>query len=101
MRRRYARRSRRRSRISRRWPRAQDRAGPTRVGPFGLLQPIADGAKFLLKEELIPKHVDKLFYLLAPAIAISTSTLAIAVVPFGDTPTPPQHPWAQTKQQED
>src|SRR4029077_3239772 len=58
---------------------AQDRIGPNRVGPFGLLQPIADGAKFLLKEELIPKHVDKLFYLLAPAIAISTSTLAIAV----------------------
>ena len=79
---------------------AQDRIGPNRVGPFGLLQPIADGAKFLLKEELIPKHVDKLFYLLAPAIAISTSTLAIAVVPFGDTPVPPSRPWAQTMQQE-
>src|SRR5438105_6016846 len=79
---------------------AQDRIGPNRVGPFGLLQPIADGAKFLLKEELIPKHVDKLFYLLAPAIAISTSTLAIAVVPFGDTPVPPTRPWQQPVQQE-
>src|SRR5436305_11964572 len=79
---------------------AQDRIGPNRVGPFGLLQPIADGAKFLLKEEMIPKHVDKLFYMLAPAIAIATSTLAIAVVPFGDTPMPPWRPWAQTVQEE-
>ena len=79
---------------------AQDRIGPNRVGPFGLLQPIADGAKFLLKEEMIPKHVDKLFYMLAPAIAIATSTLAIAVVPFGDTPEPPTRPWAQTAQEE-
>src|SRR6202142_3887478 len=79
---------------------AQDRIGPNRVGPFGLLQPIADGAKFLLKEEMIPKHVDKLFFLLAPAIAISTSTLAIAVVPFGDTPLPPQRPWLQTQEEE-
>jgi NADH-quinone oxidoreductase subunit H len=68
---------------------AQDRIGPNRVGPFGLLQPIADGAKFLLKEELIPKHVDRLFYLLAPAVAISAATLAIAVVPFGATTVPP------------
>src|SRR5438105_14365944 len=79
---------------------AQDRIGPNRVGPFGLLQPIADGAKFLLKEEVIPHHVDKLFYLLAPAVAISASTLAIAVVPFGDTPTPPTRPWAQTVAEE-
>src|SRR5882724_10868367 len=79
---------------------AQDRIGPNRVGPFGLLQPIVDGAKFLLKEEVIPKHVDKLFYVLAPAIAIATSTLAIAVVPFGDTPVPPQRPWPQTMQEE-
>jgi NADH-quinone oxidoreductase subunit H len=79
---------------------AQDRIGPNRVGPFGLLQPIADGAKFLLKEELIPKHVDKLFYLLAPAVAISAATLAIAVVPFGDTPVPPSRPWMQTVEME-
>ena len=45
---------------------AQDRIGPNRVGPFGLLQPIADGIKFVLKEESSPAHVDKLFYLLGP-----------------------------------
>src|SRR5438094_5354561 len=60
----------------------QDRIGPNRVGPGGLLQPIADALKFLFKEDIIPSHVDKLFYLLAPAIAVSTATLAFAVVPF-------------------
>src|SRR5215471_1505727 len=68
---------------------AQDRLGPNRVGPWGLLQPIADGIKFLLKEEIIPGHVDKLFYLLGPAVALSTSLLAFAVVPFGPTAPPP------------
>src|SRR5438477_10296373 len=62
---------------------AQDRIGPNRVGPFGLLQPIADGLKFLFKEEVIPGHVDRLFYLLAPGIAISTATPAFAPLPFG------------------
>jgi NADH-quinone oxidoreductase subunit H len=76
---------------------AQDRIGPNRVGPLGLLQPIADGAKFLLKEEVIPTHVDRLFYLVAPAIAVSTALLAFAVVPFGPTTPPPvRHPWPQT-----
>jgi NADH-quinone oxidoreductase subunit H len=68
---------------------AQDRLGPNRVGPGGLLQPIADGLKFLFKEEVIPGHVDRLFYLLAPGIAISTAMLAFAVVPFGPTTPPP------------
>ena len=68
---------------------AQDRIGPNRVGPLGLLQPLVDGAKFLLKEEVIPTRVDKLFYLLAPGIALATATLAFAVVPFGQTSTPP------------
>jgi NADH-quinone oxidoreductase subunit H len=68
---------------------AQDRIGPNRVGPLGLLQPIVDGVKFLLKEEVVPKRVDRLFYLLAPAIALGTSMLAFAVVPFGQTSTPP------------
>jgi NADH-quinone oxidoreductase subunit H len=66
----------------------QDRIGPNRVGPFGLLQPIADGLKFLFKEEVIPSHVDKLLFLLAPAIAVGTATLAFAVVPFGPTSLP-------------
>jgi NADH-quinone oxidoreductase subunit H len=61
----------------------QDRLGPNRVGPGGLLQPVADGLKFLLKEDIIPAHVDRLFYLVAPAIAVGAATLAFAVVPFG------------------
>jgi NADH-quinone oxidoreductase subunit H len=68
---------------------AQDRLGPNRVGPWGILQPIADGIKFLLKEDIIPSHVDKLFYLLGPTIAVSTALLAFAVVPFGPTTPPP------------
>jgi NADH-quinone oxidoreductase subunit H len=63
----------------------QDRVGPNRVGPFGLLQPLADGLKFLLKEDIIPERVDKLLYMLAPAVAVSTALLAFAVVPFGPT----------------
>jgi NADH-quinone oxidoreductase subunit H len=67
----------------------QDRVGPNRVGPFGLLQPLADGLKFLLKEDIIPDHVDKLLYLMAPAIAVITALLAFAVVPFGPTKASP------------
>jgi NADH-quinone oxidoreductase subunit H len=68
----------------------QDRIGPNRVGPFGLLQPIADGLKFLFKEDVIPARADKVLFLAAPAIAISTATLAFAVVPFGPTTVPPK-----------
>jgi NADH-quinone oxidoreductase subunit H len=67
----------------------QDRVGPNRVGPGGLLQPLADGGKFFLKEEVIPDHVDKVFYLLAPAVAVGTALLALAVVPFGATVAAP------------
>src|SRR6516165_8726666 len=63
----------------------QNRLGPYRVGPWGLLQAIADGAKFLLKEDIVPNHVDKLFFILAPAVAVTTALLAFAVVPFGPT----------------
>src|SRR5271167_4565487 len=77
----------------------QDRIGPNRVGPLGLLQPIADGLKFLFKEEIIPEHVDKLFFLIAPAIALSTATLAFAVVPFGRTTSTPERLWPQTVQE--
>src|SRR5271168_3420457 len=72
----------------------QDRLGPNRVGPLGLLQPIADGLKFLFKEELIPRHVDRLLYLLAPSIALMTALMAAAVVPFGPTTAPPEVPAA-------
>jgi NADH-quinone oxidoreductase subunit H len=74
----------------------QDRIGPNRVGPFGLLQPIADGIKFLLKEQVIPSHVNKLFYLLAPAITVSTALFAFVVVPFGQTTSPVTTPWPET-----
>ena len=74
----------------------QDRVGPNRVGPGGLLQPLADGGKFFLKEEVIPDHVDRVFYLLAPAVAVGTALLALAVVPFGAT-TPAPDPVASTQ----
>lgn len=62
----------------------QDRIGPNRVGPYGLLQPIADGLKFLLKEDIIPDHVNKIMFLVAPAVSVFTTLLAFSVVPFGD-----------------
>ncbi len=68
----------------------QDRVGPNRVGPFGLLQPLADGGKFFLKESPIPAHVDRVFYLLAPAAAMAIALLALAVVPWGGTTPPPK-----------
>ncbi|MBP3954273.1 NADH-quinone oxidoreductase subunit NuoH [Gemmata sp. G18] len=74
----------------------QDRVGPNRVGPGGLLQPLADGGKFFLKEEVIPDHVDRVFYLLAPAVAVGTALLALAIVPFGAT-TPVPDPVAVTQ----
>jgi NADH-quinone oxidoreductase subunit H len=61
----------------------QLRPGPNRVGPFGLLQPIADGMKMLLKEDLIPRHADRFLFLVAPALLALTTLLAFAVVPFG------------------
>jgi NADH-quinone oxidoreductase subunit H len=63
----------------------QDRLGPNRVGPAGLLQPIADAGKFLLKEQFTPAHVNKLYYWLAPCLAMVPPVITIAVVPFGST----------------
>ncbi len=65
----------------------QNRHGPNRVGPWGILQPIADGVKFLLKEDLIPSHVDKPIYLLAPAIILVPALVTCGVVPFGSSIT--------------
>jgi NADH-quinone oxidoreductase subunit H len=61
----------------------QDRIGPNRVGPYGLGQPVADALKILLKEGIVPSHVDKTLFLIAPAISMFTTLLAFAVVPFG------------------
>jgi len=63
----------------------QNRWGPTRVGPFGLLQPAADGLKFLFKEDLTPPHVYKPLFLAAPLIAVIFALTSIAVIPFGNS----------------
>jgi NADH-quinone oxidoreductase subunit H len=63
----------------------QDRIGPNRAGPFGLLQPAADAVKAFFKEEIVPAHVRKVFYILAPAIALMPAILNLAVIPFGST----------------
>jgi NADH-quinone oxidoreductase subunit H len=67
--------------------RMQNRWGPTRVGPFGLLQPAADGIKFLFKEDLTPPHVYKPLYIAAPLIAVIFALTSIAVIPFGNSNT--------------
>ena len=56
----------------------QDRFGPNRVGPRGLLQPIADGVKFLLKEDMVPHHVDRPLFVLAPAIIFIVAFITFA-----------------------
>src|SRR5712692_4238285 len=61
----------------------QLRVGPRRVGPHGLLQPLADVIKLLTKEDMLPSHVNKVFYLLAPFIAVFFALISISVIPFG------------------
>jgi NADH-quinone oxidoreductase subunit H len=67
--------------------RIQNRWGPTRVGPFGLLQPMADGVKFLLKEDLTPPYVYKPLYIAAPMIAVVFALTSISVIPIGNSIT--------------
>jgi NADH-quinone oxidoreductase subunit H len=63
----------------------QFRLGPNRTGPFGILQPVADGIKLFFKEEVIPQGAHKWLFVAAPAISILTAFLSIAVVPYGGT----------------
>jgi NADH-quinone oxidoreductase subunit H len=65
----------------------QVRLGPMRVGPHGLLQPIADGIKLMFKEDLIPGQVDRVLFLMAPALSIIPAFIAFAVIPFGESTT--------------
>jgi NADH-quinone oxidoreductase subunit H len=65
----------------------QVRLGPSRVGPHGLMQPLADVLKLITKEDLIPPHVNKFLYLAAPFFAITMALLSVSVIPFGSTVT--------------
>ena len=63
--------------------RLQVRIGPNRAGPFGLLQPVADGIKLIFKEELIPEKADRLIFVLAPVVTVVPALVVLAVLPFG------------------
>ncbi|MFN7876611.1 MAG: NADH-quinone oxidoreductase subunit NuoH [Pirellula sp.] len=67
----------------------QDRVGPNRVGPLGLLQAVADGIKIFLKEQVVPDHVYKFLYFVAPTISLMTAMFGLVVLPFG--PVPPEY----------
>src|SRR5665647_3955603 len=63
----------------------QDRRGPNRAGPFGLLQPLADGLKMFMKEEIIPLSANRALFILGPSIAMTTALLTGVVIPWGAT----------------
>ena len=63
--------------------RIQNRYGPNRVGPFGLLQPLADGIKLLIKEDIVPNRADKVVHFLAPILMAVPAILALGVIPYG------------------
>src|SRR5215468_6771835 len=65
--------------------RVQMRPGPTRVGPFGLFQPLADLLKFVFKEEVIPTNANRFLYIAAPIVSLIPAFLSFAVIPFGPT----------------
>jgi NADH-quinone oxidoreductase subunit H len=61
----------------------QDRLGPNRAGPFGILQPVADGVKMFMKEEIIPSHADKALFILGPCVMMLTACMTGVVIPWG------------------
>jgi len=71
----------------------QFRLGPNRTGPFGVLQPIADGIKLFFKEEVMPAAANRVAFLAAPVIAVSTAFLAVAVLPYGPPFVLPRLEW--------
>jgi len=68
--------------------RIQNRYGPNRVGPFGLLQPVADGIKMLIKEDIVPARADKLVHFMAPILIAAAAILALGIIPYGRNMTP-------------
>jgi NADH-quinone oxidoreductase subunit H len=68
--------------------RIQNRYGPNRVGPYGLLQPVADGIKMLIKEDIVPFRADKIVHFLAPILIAAPAILALGVIPYGRNMTP-------------
>src|SRR4029078_1581933 len=62
----------------------QDRRGPNRAGPFGIFQPLADGLKLFMKEEIIPNTSNKFLFILGPCLAMLTAMMTSAVIPWGD-----------------
>src|SRR3954451_18139141 len=63
--------------------RIQNRYGPNRVGPFGILQPVADGLKAMTKEDIVPRAADKIVHFIAPFVLVVPSFLTLAVIPIG------------------
>src|SRR6266508_4002775 len=68
--------------------RIQNRYGPNRVGPFGLFQPIADGIKMLIKEDIVPARADEIVHFLAPVLIAAAAILALGIIPYGRNMTP-------------
>src|SRR5690242_14617882 len=68
--------------------RIQNRYGPNRVGPFGLLQPVADGIKMLIKEDIVPARADKVVHFAAPILIAAAAIIVLGVIPYGQNMTP-------------